>query len=106
MSFAVALHHLHKTELGLIPAKIMFVNIVLFTVVFLLFFFVSSSVYQKNKELEIENQRKEKLLKMTADPKHGVDTGGEPRDPQAKQRRDFVKNVSVFVTLFSFLLLK
>lgn len=70
------------------------VKIILFTISFMILFIVSLSVYQRNKELEIENQKKEELLRVTANPKHGVDTGGEPKDPQAKQRRDFVKNVS------------
>lgn len=49
---------------------------------------------QRNKEIEIENERKQKLLKMTPAAGHkGVETGGEPDEPQAKTRRDFVKKM-------------
>ncbi|XP_066932693.1 mannosyl-oligosaccharide 1,2-alpha-mannosidase IA-like [Clytia hemisphaerica] len=49
---------------------------------------------QKQKEIEIENERKQQLLKITAAPHHqGVETGGEPKDAQAKTRRDFVRKM-------------
>ena len=51
--------------------------------------------HQKQKEIEIENERKQQLLKMTPAPHHkGVETGGEPKDAQAKTRRDFVRKVN------------
>ena len=57
-------------------------------------------VFQKAKELEIENERKQKLLKMTVSPEHGVDTGGEPKDPEVKKKRDFIKKVEDFFPKF------
>ena len=30
---------------------------------------------------------------MTALPEHGVQTGGDPKDPEVKKKRDYVRNV-------------
>ena len=66
-------------------------------VTFGLFMMTSLYLNQKKKEFEIEKDRKEALLKLTPLPGHkGVETGGDPKDPQAKTRRDFVKKVCLF----------
>lgn len=48
---------------------------------------------QKEKEAEIKKEEKEKLLKMTVPVEHAYVVGGNPRDPQVKERRDFIHKV-------------
>lgn len=49
---------------------------------------------QKQKEIEIEREKQQKLLKMKPPDGHkGIETGGEPNDPETKKRRDFVKKM-------------
>ena len=77
--------------------KPLFTKSIILMMIFTMILSTSMFFYQRQKEIEIENERKKKLLEMTAAPGHkGVETGGEPSDPEAKRRRDFVRNVSIF----------
>ena len=77
------------------------VKSVLVIVTFGIFMMASLYFNQKNKQIQIENEKKEALLKMTPLPGHkGVETGGDPKDPQAKTRRDFVKKVFFYSLCF------
>ena len=74
------------------------VKSILVIVTFGLFLMTSLYLNQKKKQLEIEEERKKALLKLTPLPGHkGVETGGEPKDPQAKTRRDFVRKVCIVI---------
>ncbi|XP_047128669.1 mannosyl-oligosaccharide 1,2-alpha-mannosidase IA isoform X1 [Hydra vulgaris] len=51
---------------------------------------------QKEKEREIERERKQQLLRISVPPEHGVLTGGEPEDPDIKNKRDTVRKMMKF----------
>lgn len=76
------------------PSRPFLVKLILVLIIFALFLMTSLYLNQKKKQLEIEEEKKNALLKLTPSPGHkGVETGGEPKDPQAKTRRDFVRKV-------------
>jgi len=78
--------------------KPLFTKFVILVMAFTMILSTSMFFYQRQKEIEIENERKKKLLEITAPPGHkGVETGGEPSEPEAKRRRDFVRKVLILL---------
>ena len=41
----------------------------------------------------MEKERKKEFLQMTPEPIHDILTNNEPKDPEVKKKRDFVKKV-------------
>ena len=51
--------------------------------------------FQEVARKEMEDARKQELLKMSPKPIHGILVNNEPKDPKVKEKRDFVKKVII-----------